>query len=491
MTQKNVTTGVSRRLREVKPRPVYTILINGAWTPCERTVNDALVAASTSRQASLCLRVGEVEFEYDLMKQQQQNLATQEVHSLRLVQCQVFAFEDGKPGSGNWKLCDDETCFALSEATAKGQRVLVHSVGVHEYRFDLVNLTQTNVATGLSRQLKLVTATNGSGSGLMSLRRALARGMRRVFPRAQHEQLPTSAPLRRLRRHGQLLVVATGISLVAMVVFAILMSSSGGVTSNGMNQYGSSITFLGCIIQMFLGAACSKVAACTRLGDADDVVVARHVRKLNGVGALLLFAAAILDVLESQQAIGALSPGGSGQLSADEARTFRTVSLAAAVALLMSALLHANLVVQATLIIRGRQREEREQRRAKEEGASRRPVEIIVVDDGSRVTLDAQETPVDDGRYVMYHGTHPDSAAEIEKYGFLRSRDGMLGPGVYLSRDIEKAAHYPLDVPAMRREGRVILECLVQVGKVKRIDATGHPMQKTWGIFGCAPAKRV
>ena len=60
----------------------------------------------------------------------------------------------------------------------------------------------------------------------------------------------------------------------------------------------------------------------------------------------------------------------------------------------------------------------------------------------------------------------------------------MLGEGVYLSRDVTKAAHYPLDVAADDYENRVILECLVHVGKVKRIDSANHPMQKTWMILG-------
>jgi hypothetical protein len=107
-----------------------------------------------------------------------------------------------------------------------------------------------------------------------------------------------------------------------------------------------------------------------------------------------------------------------------------------------------------------------------------------VEDDGRRVTLDPHVQPEDDRTYVMYHGTRPAAAEAIEKYGFGRSRDGMLGEGVYLSRDVTKAAHYPLDVPFNDHAGRVILECLVNVGKVKRIDSVGHPMQKTWMILG-------
>ena len=64
-----------------------------------------------------------------------------------------------------------------------------------------------------------------------------------------------------------------------------------------------------------------------------------------------------------------------------------------------------------------------------------------------------------DRTYVMYHGTRPAAADAIERWGFSRSRDGMLGEGVYLSRDVTKAAHYPLDVASDDYENRVILEC--------------------------------
>ena len=84
----------------------------------------------------------------------------------------------------------------------------------------------------------------------------------------------------------------------------------------------------------------------------------------------------------------------------------------------------------------------------------------------------------------MYHGTRPDAAESIERYGFSRSIDGMLGGGVYLSRDVTKASCYPLSVDADDHDNRVILECLVHVGKVKRIDSANHPMQKTWMILG-------
>merc|ERR1712050_33040 len=37
---------------------------------------------------------------------------------------------------------------------------------------------------------------------------------------------------------------------------------------------------------------------------------------------------------------------------------------------------------------------------------------------------------------TAYHGTSSQNAPAIRKFGFVPSQDGMLGPGVYLSRDI-------------------------------------------------------
>ena len=98
--------------------------------------------------------------------------------------------------------------------------------------------------------------------------------------------------------------------------------------------------------------------------------------------------------------------------------------------------------------------------------------------------LEPNEEPADGRRYIMYHGTHPEAAEQIEKHGFVPSADGMLGRGVYMSRDVNKAARYPLDVPRGDTTGRVILKCLVRVGRVKKIDAPDHPMRRTWSQHG-------
>ncbi|RXN03435.1 GCRV induced gene 2i protein [Labeo rohita] len=84
-------------------------------------------------------------------------------------------------------------------------------------------------------------------------------------------------------------------------------------------------------------------------------------------------------------------------------------------------------------------------------------------------------------KYIMYHGTTMRRALRIQREGFKRSSDGMLGPGVYLSRDIDKASHYPKDD---RGQQLAIIRVEVRVGKVKRIDYQGHPLQKTWYQHG-------
>ncbi|KAK2900690.1 hypothetical protein Q8A67_008805 [Cirrhinus molitorella] len=79
--------------------------------------------------------------------------------------------------------------------------------------------------------------------------------------------------------------------------------------------------------------------------------------------------------------------------------------------------------------------------------------------------------------YIMYHGTTMENALRIQSEGFRRSSDGMLGPGVYVSRSKDKASRYPLNATGQQL---AILKLSIRVGKVKRIDCQGHRLQKTW-----------
>ncbi|KAJ8405922.1 hypothetical protein AAFF_G00313590 [Aldrovandia affinis] len=91
--------------------------------------------------------------------------------------------------------------------------------------------------------------------------------------------------------------------------------------------------------------------------------------------------------------------------------------------------------------------------------------------------LESHTKPVNNSSYKMYHGTTKSAAENIKRHGFSQSENGMLGPGVYISRDPQKAGRYPLDVDERDRR---VLELKVDVGKVKRIDKQGHPLQKSW-----------
>uniref|UniRef100_A0A146X292 Gig2 protein DreP n=1 Tax=Fundulus heteroclitus TaxID=8078 RepID=A0A146X292_FUNHE len=107
-----------------------------------------------------------------------------------------------------------------------------------------------------------------------------------------------------------------------------------------------------------------------------------------------------------------------------------------------------------------------------------------VVDDGAcfpGVMLAPAQKPQNKGVYTMFHGTSVSSARAILSGGFKQSSAGMLGKGVYMSRDVKKAAHYPL---GSNPSDRVIFELRVRVGRVKRIDQDNHPMQFTWSTQG-------
>lgn len=89
--------------------------------------------------------------------------------------------------------------------------------------------------------------------------------------------------------------------------------------------------------------------------------------------------------------------------------------------------------------------------------------------------------PISGNMYVMYHGTSRQSAESIRSLGFRRSAEGMLGPGVYLSRSLEKASRYPINHP---ERDRVVIKVSVNVGKVIVINHQNHPKQKTWHNHG-------
>lgn len=72
----------------------------------------------------------------------------------------------------------------------------------------------------------------------------------------------------------------------------------------------------------------------------------------------------------------------------------------------------------------------------------------------------------------MYHSTSVENAKSILENGFTSSKtnDNMLGQGIYVSADIEKALDY----------GPVTFKLLVYPGWVRAVTRQGDEWQKTW-----------
>ncbi|XP_064208608.1 gig2-like protein DreN [Anguilla rostrata] len=96
--------------------------------------------------------------------------------------------------------------------------------------------------------------------------------------------------------------------------------------------------------------------------------------------------------------------------------------------------------------------------------------------DGKR-RLKPGQAPKRGRGYTMFHGTHKSNAKAIITSGFKPSAGGTLGPGVYCSRDLNKATAYPALCP---QNDRVVFRLLVRVGKVKRIDGQSMNLINTW-----------
>mgnify|MGYP003324346218 CR=1 FL=1 len=63
--------------------------------------------------------------------------------------------------------------------------------------------------------------------------------------------------------------------------------------------------------------------------------------------------------------------------------------------------------------------------------------------------------------FVMYHATKASNVSSILANGFQESTGGMLGPGLYVSRDIDKTRNY----------GDVCFKLLVYTGKTTMVSA--------------------
>lgn len=76
----------------------------------------------------------------------------------------------------------------------------------------------------------------------------------------------------------------------------------------------------------------------------------------------------------------------------------------------------------------------------------------------------------------MHHGTSVANARLIIASGFKQSDGGMLGKGVYVTRNIMKACQYP---KKRKYSDRVVLQLHVRVGRVKCICKDKDPVKTT------------
>eukprot|EP00118_Oscarella_pearsei_P012201 m.87631 g.87631 ORF g.87631 m.87631 type:complete len:156 (+) comp36548_c0_seq4:154-621(+) len=84
---------------------------------------------------------------------------------------------------------------------------------------------------------------------------------------------------------------------------------------------------------------------------------------------------------------------------------------------------------------------------------------------------------------VVYHGTTSWRADSIEAEGIRPSDDGLLGKGVYVTTDIDKAwreAEKKIREDGLAGSRPTVLLYICRMGKVKTIDSIYHPMGTTW-----------
>lgn len=82
---------------------------------------------------------------------------------------------------------------------------------------------------------------------------------------------------------------------------------------------------------------------------------------------------------------------------------------------------------------------------------------------------------------IVYHGTTSARADSILREGIRPSRSGMLGPGIYVSADYNKAWREAKKKVRQDRKGQPnVLEFVADVGNVMIIDNKDHPQRWNW-----------
>ena len=110
-------------------------------------------------------------------------------------------------------------------------------------------------------------------------------------------------------------------------------------------------------------------------------------------------------------------------------------------------------------------------------------------DPSHRAKYDHSAPPitVNGKEWTMYHGTSQAAAIQIKRGGVhglqpQPSTSGMLGAGVYCSRELVSARAYATGNG--HTGGGVVFELRVRPGKIKAIRSMGHPLRQTWHQAG-------
>lgn len=101
------------------------------------------------------------------------------------------------------------------------------------------------------------------------------------------------------------------------------------------------------------------------------------------------------------------------------------------------------------------------------------PMPVVAMKLISKAKSFCTRAPMEMSEIRAYHATAAENEESIRHNGFRVSTQGMLGRGVYISRDLNKVWGYG-------GQNGVIFELRVRVGKICTIDRQLHPKQNTW-----------
>lgn len=165
------------------------------WVDCDAATQEALRQAERRGEQSVELRVRSWAYSYDLAGLTQTNLSTRRSRELR--RHNPWETPAGSPASAGgsagapadpalprwqfstgfgWADCDEETQRLLREAEARGERQLEVGMRHFTYLLDLDAKSQTNLASGRTRQLRRLPPASPAGPAAVATASGVAGG---------------------------------------------------------------------------------------------------------------------------------------------------------------------------------------------------------------------------------------------------------------------------------------------------------------------------